>query len=101
MPASDNSIAAAAEVGLDLTEHISSELSAGLLQEVAQIYALSSSHLEMLRATVPQIPSELLDPTGADIPDPFGADLAEYRGTRDAIAACLDRRMPEILALIG
>ena len=102
-PASANSIAAAAEVGLDLIAHRASSASAELLEGAGLVYALANSHLDALLHHHPDLAgrAELLDPDGLDILDPFGADLDVYRATRDAIAAALDRRWSQIDTWLG
>lgn len=102
-PATDLSIAAAAEIGLDLTGHASTPAEGELIEGAGPIYALAQSHLEALLRSYPALAGrvDLLDPDGLDIIDPFGADLDVYRATRDAIGRALDRRWPEIESWLG
>ncbi len=63
-----------------------------------RVYALTSNHLEVLRAMLPPgraKHTELLDPDGGDVPDPIGSNLAEYRRCRDQIVKLIERRLDE------
>jgi tRNA threonylcarbamoyl adenosine modification protein (Sua5/YciO/YrdC/YwlC family) len=63
-----------------------------------RVYALTGSHLEVLRSMLPPgraRHTELLDPSGADVPDPIGSDLSEYRRCRDHLAQLVERRLEE------
>ena len=101
-PASDQAIAAAGELGLDLTAHRSRAMQPDLVRQAARIYALTRSHLEMILLTQPAAAPKckLLDPQDRDIPDPFGGDLATYRVARGSIEAAVKARLPEILGSI-
>jgi protein-tyrosine phosphatase len=100
VPASEGAVAAAAEVGLDLSGHRSRPVDAELVGGVVSVYALARSHLDTLLRNHPRLGAmaELLDPDDRDILDPFGGELALYRETRDAIGAALERRWPAIEA---
>ena len=65
-PASEYALAAAAEIGLDLSGHLSRPFTPALAAGAARIV-----------------------PSGG-IPDPFGGTLADYRRTRDTLAAAMD-----------
>ena len=43
--------------------------------------------------------TDLLDPDGADVTDPFGGSIEIYRRTRDDIDRLLRRRLDDIIAL--
>lgn len=100
MPASDGSIKAAAEVGLDVREHESTQLSSELIEHADRIFCLSESHrayvLHVDRTA--EAKTELLDPAGKDVPDPFGGDQEVYRETRAAIENLVGKRVEELLA---
>jgi len=97
--ASEGSIASAAEIDLSLDAHRTSALTADRIRAAERIFCLGPSHLVAARAMLPEAADriELLDPSGAGIPDPFGHDLDAYRKTRDAIARAVDARVGEIL----
>ncbi len=69
------------------------------LAEADRIYALTESHLDVLRSMLPpeiaQRRCQLLDPDGAGVPDPIGMDLDAYRDCRDHLAELIERRLDE------
>lgn len=84
--ANPNSIAAAAEIGLDLNQHRSQSVSDALEQPWDLILAMSPSHLHALPANLPAV---LLDPEGRQVPDPYGQPISVYRQTREHLTrAC-------------
>lgn len=99
-PASEGSIRASAELGIDLSDHRATPLSGELLERAERVFCLGPSHLVASHALAPGVDPdriELLDASGAGIPDPFGGDLEEYRRTRDAIARAVDARIAELV----
>jgi tRNA threonylcarbamoyl adenosine modification protein (Sua5/YciO/YrdC/YwlC family) len=98
-PASEGSAASAAEVDLSLEDHTTSALTAERLRAAERVFCLGPSHLVAARAMLPAGADkiELLDPSGAGIPDPFGHDLEAYRRTREAIARAVDARLAELI----
>lgn len=102
VPASDGSMAAAAEVGIDLSEHASTSLDEELAHKATRIHCLSHSHLLSvldLDKTLEDRVS-LLRPDGKDIADPYGSNLLAYRAARDQITAAIEARVKEWLLLL-
>ena len=99
MPASEGSLAAVASIGVALESHRSRPATRAALESAERVFCLGPSHLVAVQALAPAIAAraELLDPRGAGIPDPFGADLETYRRTRDAIQRAVESRLDEIL----
>ena len=95
MGASDGSIEAGAEAGLDLSEHLSQPVDPALWNKAIRIYCLGDSHRKALLAEAPEVGDkvELLRPDGLDIADPYGGDLMVYRRARDEIAAAVRARV--------
>jgi protein-tyrosine-phosphatase len=86
-PANGNSVAAASEVGLDLSSHRSQNLELALQKPWDLVLGMSATHLGLLP---PNTPCALFDPTGGEVPDPFGQEMSIYRLTRDHLQeACL------------
>lgn len=101
--ASDGSRDAVAEIGLDLSAHLSQPLTREMCERAEKIYCLGPSHLVAVQSLGAGFAAkaELLDPEGAGIPDPFGGDLDLYRKTRDAVVRAVEVRMRELLAPVG
>lgn len=97
MGASDGSLEAGAEAGLDLSDHLSQPVDPALWTRAMKIYCLGESHRRALLAEAPEAAEkiELLRPDGLDIADPYGGDLMVYRRARDEIAAAVQARMSD------
>lgn len=95
-PASGEAIEAMDLIGLDLTGHRSRMLTADLINEVDQIYTMTSSHRQAVLAQYPHAETKVqrLDPD-RDISDPFGADLSVYQETACQIQSALEARLKE------
>lgn len=86
------------EEGIDVSDH---RAATATLEEVLRqdrVYGLTRGHVEELRRLLP--PGRdghvaLLDPTGADIPDPFGGGLSDYQRTSKSIRRALAARLDE------
>ncbi|MCA8966639.1 MAG: Sua5/YciO/YrdC/YwlC family protein [Planctomycetes bacterium] len=99
MPASENSVLAAAEIGLDLGAHQSRQIDHELVRAADHIYCLGESHRRAILAEMPEVASRvhLLRPDGHDIADPYGGELQHYRRARDEIRAAIGQRLPQWL----
>ena len=84
-PASENAVAAMAEVGEDLSAHAAKPVTRELLDGADRIYCMSESAVAALKGA--GYDARLL---GEGIPDPYGGTLEDYRRCRDALAAALD-----------
>jgi protein-tyrosine phosphatase len=86
-PASKLSIQVMRELGVDLARHRSRAAMSNDLPSFDRLYGLTRAHVDSLVLALPpgrMHRVELLDPSGADIPDPIG-------GTRDDYANALRR----------
>lgn len=94
MGASEGSVEAGAEVGLDLSDHLSEPVDPQICARALRIYCLSDSHRRALIAQAPEAEDriELLRPDGGDIADPYGGDLEVYQQARDEISAAVQAR---------
>lgn len=72
------------EAGIDVSGHRSRDLWSMDLAD-AVVYTLAADHLEAVRKHRPEIEVHMLDPTGASVPDPYGADIDAYRATRELV----------------
>lgn len=88
--ASENSIDACREVGLDITDHQSSALTRASLQEASVIFCMTEPHRALLNMYFELPPGypvflmrEFLDLESRELPDPFGQSLEVYQECRD------------------
>lgn len=100
LPASEGSLAVAAEVDLDLGQHASRQLDPDLVERATWIVCLAQSHRRAILAEMPEAAGRivLLRPDERDIADPYGMDLKAYRRARDEIRAAIGARLPSWLA---
>ncbi len=90
-PASDFSCQAGAEIGLELDGHRSRNLMELAELPWDRVLVMSRSHLAALPPAL-AARAELYDPSGEEVPDPFGGSLEAYRHMREQVqAATADR----------
>ena len=85
-PVSKNSVLAMNEIGIDISGHISKQLSFKDIDENSLFLCMSSSH------------SDILEGIGIDkmkifvlgISDPYGADIEVYKACRNEIISAID-----------
>ena len=87
-PVSLNSKTAMAEVGIDISGHISRQITDRDIKNADKIICLSPSHKAVLLSA--GVPQEKLYILGKGISDPFGGDITVYRRCRDEIFAAID-----------
>ncbi len=88
-PVSLNSKTAMAEVGIDISSHISRQITDSDINKADKIICLSPSHRAVLLSA--GVPAEKLFVLGNGISDPFGGDISVYRRCRDEIFAAVDK----------
>ena len=98
--ASPESVALAEDAGADLDQHRSQPLTPELLDAADRVFTMTRAHRAAILRHRPDAAEKvaLLDPDGADIPDPIGHGMAEYEACRDAIARGLAAILPDLLA---
>ncbi|MFQ5947516.1 MAG: low molecular weight protein arginine phosphatase [Acidimicrobiia bacterium] len=101
LPATGQSMLAAGEVGVDLSGHWSRPVDEEMVRRADRVYGLTRGHVRDVVALAPGSAEkvELLDADGADIEDPYGADLQAYRTVRDRIATAVEARLGEWVEL--
>lgn len=93
--ASATGITVAAELGVDLTAHRATHLTPQILADSDLVYAMEEEHIASVLAVDPGANVELLSPHGEPIPDPYGGDRGEYRGSYSLIRDALEERLAE------
>ena len=85
------------EQGIDVGDHRARGATKELIEEADRVFALTRSHLRTLKETAPGCEGhiEMLDPEGADVPDPYGSSLGTYREIAKRIQGMVDRRVGE------
>jgi protein-tyrosine-phosphatase len=93
VPASAHAITVMKELGLDISEHRSRQITQEIADSADIFVAASVEHGVTLAFCYGVDPEKIIVP-GAGIPDPFGRDVATYR-------ACLEQikeAMPQLVA---
>jgi len=82
--------------GLDLSGHRSRPLTPGLLDRADAVFVMESGHRTSILEFAPEAADRvfLLDPSGRDVPDPFGRGPEAY----DSTARILEKTVEERLA---
>lgn len=81
-PASDNSVKACEEIGVDISRHRSTQLTNQMFYEADEVVPMTKTHQIIMQDAFKN--REKILPA-LDVPDPFGGDLEEYRLCRDRI----------------
>lgn len=88
-PATDLAVKAMLEKGIDISGHISSQITAEAVNCADKILCLSNSHLECLKSA--GVDARKLYLLGDGISDPFGGNLDTYKKCRGEIFLAIDR----------
>lgn len=89
-PANPNSIAVMAEKNIDISGHISKNITANDVEKTDKIICMSDSHMQLLTSLF-GVENNRITVLGNGIADPFGCDIATYRICRDNIFAAIDK----------
>lgn len=85
-PAAENGVAVMKEAGIDISSHLSRQLSYDDLEGADAIVCMSASHAELLEA----LGIDKLKIFVLGINDPFGGDMDTYRTCRNEIFDAVD-----------
>tara|TARA_Y100001947_G_scaffold116159_1_gene100308 strand:- start:454 stop:957 length:504 start_codon:yes stop_codon:yes gene_type:complete len=101
--ASENSVIACEEEGLDLSDHRSAALTRATIENASAIFCMTESHRALLHMyfEVPEnspifLMREFVEEGSRELPDPFGQDIEVYRTCREDMKSAL----PSLLAWI-
>jgi protein-tyrosine-phosphatase len=103
-PASEGSYLVSLEHGLDLSGHRSRQLTTDIVADAGLIFGMSASHVERAIQLGGAGKSFLLGEYAgapaddAEVADPFGGELDEYRATYDRLASLLEAALPRFIA---
>ena len=88
--ASDNSIVACEEIGLDLSEHRSTAITRATVENASAIFCMTESHRALLHMyfELPEdapifLMREFVEEGSKELPDPYGQNLEVYRACRE------------------
>ena len=94
--ASDNSIIACDEVGLDLSDHRSAAITRATIENASAIFCMTESHRALLHMyfELPEnspifLMREFMKDGSKELPDPYGQDIDIYRECRNDMVEAL------------
>lgn len=95
MPATPEAVTAVESLGVDMGSHQSSVLTREMISQADEIYGLTRSHVEAIRAIDPNAGDKvkLLDPDGQDVTDPIGQAQGVYDETAKRLRELIQRRL--------
>ncbi|MEQ9409085.1 MAG: low molecular weight protein arginine phosphatase [Fuerstiella sp.] len=98
-PASPEAVRVLRDRGVDLSQHLSQQVTDDMLTQSDLILAMTSSHLSVLQNARPDLARKmrLLRDDGRGISDPIGGDIEDYRGCADEITSCLETILDDII----
>jgi protein-tyrosine-phosphatase len=106
-PASEGSLSAAAEIGLDLSGHRSQPLSRQLIEQADITLGMTQSHVAAVESLGADVQVSLLSEfiegaaAGEPISDPFGGSIEQYREVRELIVKAIDGLLDRLSAILS
>ncbi len=98
MSPTPEAITAMNEIGLDISEHRSRQVTPAIIDDSDVFAALTTEHGVTLAFYHAADPEKVVVP-GAGIPDPYGRPLSAYRACRDELLETLPKLMEDIDAV--
>ena len=97
-PASPEAIELLRERGIDLSDHLSQQVTSDILSESDRIFVMTGDHLRMLQSARPDLSGrmELLRRDGRDVSDPIGCSPEYYRACADELTSAIQTIIQEI-----
>lgn len=95
-PASAHAVAAAAELGADISSHVARQVTAEMLENADYVLCMTARHLYALRDAFPQYAEKLRTLAGFDVADPYGGSLDDYRYVAAQIRDAIDDILPAL-----
>ncbi len=96
-PPSENSVVALKKVGIDLSDHLTQQLTSELLREVDYIFGMTETHLDSVCYCADRdelgelylMRDFIENNTESEIPDPFGMGFETYEYARDSMVEAI------------
>lgn len=96
--ATPEGVEALRSMGIEAGPHRSSGLSREMIRGARAVFAMTRAHAQAARELDPASADKIrvLDPLGADVPDPIGSPLGVYQETARTIARFVEARLGEL-----
>lgn len=79
MPASENAVIAAKELGADISNHKSQILNGDIVNNAKYLVCMTGAHYDQILLKFPNANDKLFTLLPTDIDDPFGGNIDDYR----------------------
>ncbi len=95
LPPSANSVSAMGEVGIDISNYLSTSLTQDIIDQTYAIFAMDDTHIDAIKMRFKNLPKRMFkvldmsDMSRKIVFDPYGGDLQEYRECRDDIVTAI------------
>ncbi|MEO2015220.1 MAG: low molecular weight protein arginine phosphatase [Fuerstiella sp.] len=98
-PASQEAIQVLKQKGIDLSQHLSRQVTEEMLAMSDLVLTMTSGHLQMLQNERPDLASRmrLLREEGCGISDPIGGGIEDYQHCASEISDCLKSILDELI----
>jgi len=99
LPASSEAVELLRDRGIDLSQHLSQQVTAEMLSESDHVFAMTNSHLDVLSNARPDLTGRmhLVTPNGRDISDPIGGGPEVYRECADQLTEAIQHITEELI----
>ncbi len=91
MPVTALAAEAVKPYGVDISSHMSRQVSEGLLGMADTIYGMTDHHVDLLSRSFPAYAGKIRRLASVDIVDPFGGDVDEYAAVADVLHVAMSQ----------
>lgn len=105
-PASENAVLTLKEMGIDISSHISRQLTDDMINNASLILTMTNSHKQIIQSVCNEISDKIFTLNGyaygtdTDISDPYGMDLDTYKKTAEQIYNALKNAYPKFTDMV-
>ena len=99
LPASIEAVELLRERGIDLSQHLSQQITTEMLSESDHVFAMTNSHLEALTNARPDLSGrlQLVTQNGRDVSDPIGCGPDIYRDCADQLTEAITQITDDLI----
>ena len=90
MPASENAVIVAKELGADISNHKSQMLNGDIVNDAKYLVCMTGAHYDQILLKFPNVSDKLFTLLPTDIDDPFGGNIDEYRSCASQIKSAVE-----------
>ena len=90
MPASENAVIVAKELGADISNHKSQMLNGNIVNDAKYLVCMTGAHYDQILLKFPNVSYKLFTLLPTDIDDPFGGNIDEYRSCATQIKSAVE-----------